>query len=169
MPRRANQTSFKPGRSGNPAGRRPGSKDVMPRVRDLVNAVLEDNVEAVREAYRRAATNPKTVLQCLELAAKLNREVGPGALPIGLDGTGGPRPADGATAGPPTLRIARRPRRTRRTVGRPRAEGQVCRLLNEAFLKSCPEAEAALAECFTNPKTVLACVELLARLNGELP
>jgi hypothetical protein len=48
----------------------------MPRVRDLVNAVLEDNVEAVREAYRRAATNPKTVLQCLELAAKLNRSLG---------------------------------------------------------------------------------------------
>ena len=92
MPRQANQTSFKPGRSGNPAGRRPGSKDVTPRVRDLVNAVLEDNVEAVRDAYRRAATNPKTVLQCLELAAKLNREVGPGSLPIGLDGTGGPLP-----------------------------------------------------------------------------
>jgi hypothetical protein len=90
MPRRANQTSFKPGRSGNPAGRRPGSKDAIPRVRDLVNAVLEDNVEAVREAYRRAATNPKTVLQCLELAAKLNRELGPGSLQIGLDGTGAP-------------------------------------------------------------------------------
>jgi hypothetical protein len=90
--RQANRTSFKPGRSGNPAGRRPGSKDVMPRVRDLVNAVLEDNVEAVREAYRRAATNPRTVLQCLELAAKLNREVGPGALAIGLDGTDGHLP-----------------------------------------------------------------------------
>jgi len=90
MPRQANQTSFKPGRSGNPTGRRPGSKDVMPRVRDRVNAVLEENVEAVRDAYRRAATNPKTVLQCLELAAKLNREVGPGSLPIALDGTGGP-------------------------------------------------------------------------------
>ena len=88
MPRRATRTSFKPGRSGNPAGRRPGSKDVMPRVRDLVNAVLEENVQAVRDAYRRAATNPKTVLQCLELAAKVNRELGPGSVPIGLDGTG---------------------------------------------------------------------------------
>jgi hypothetical protein len=92
MPRRANRTSFKPGKSGNPEGRRPGSKDVIPRVRDLVNAVLEDNVEAVREAYRRAATNPRTVLQCLELAAKLNRELGPGALAIGPDGTDGPLP-----------------------------------------------------------------------------
>jgi hypothetical protein len=52
------------------------------KVRALVNAVLEGNVEAVREAYRKAATSPKTVLQCLELAAKLNREVGPQALPL---------------------------------------------------------------------------------------
>jgi hypothetical protein len=53
-------------------------------------------------------------------------------------------------------------------VGRPRAEGQVRRLLNAAFLKSRPEAEAALAKCFADPKTVLACLELLARLDGEL-
>jgi len=90
MPRRANRTSFKPGRSGNPAGRRPGSKDVIPRVRDLVNAVLEHNVEAIREAYRRAVTSQKTVLPCLELAAKLNKEVGPGALAIGAEGPDGP-------------------------------------------------------------------------------
>ena len=57
------------GRAGR---RRPGAKGAIPRVRGLVNAVLAENVEAVREAYRRAATNPKTVLQCLELAAKLN-------------------------------------------------------------------------------------------------
>lgn len=41
--------------------------------------------------------------------------------------------------------------------------------MNEAFLKSRPEAATALSKCFANPKTVLACVELLARLNGELP
>jgi hypothetical protein len=62
----------------------------MPRVRDLVNAVLGDNVAAVREAYRRAVTNPKTVLPCLELAAKLNKEVGPGALAIGAESVDGP-------------------------------------------------------------------------------
>jgi len=90
MSRRATRTSFKPGRSGNPAGRRPGSKDVMPRVRDLVNAVLEGNVTEIRDAYRRAVTSPKTVLPCLELAAKLNREVGPGALAIGAEGADGP-------------------------------------------------------------------------------
>jgi hypothetical protein len=54
-------------------------------------------------------------------------------------------------------------------VGQPRDEGQVRRLLNAAFLKSRPEVEAALAKCFADPKTVLACVELLARLEGELP
>jgi hypothetical protein len=54
-------------------------------------------------------------------------------------------------------------------VGQPRDEGQVRRLLNEAFRKSRPEVETALARCFADPKTVLACVELLARLEGELP
>ena len=73
------------------------------------------------------------------------------------------RPADGATAGSPILRLAGRPRRTRKPVG------QVRQLLNEAFRKSRPEVEAALAKCFADPKTVLACVELLARLDGELP
>jgi hypothetical protein len=80
---------FPPGQSANPKGRPRGAKDVVPKVRALVNAVLEGNVEAVREAYRKAATSPKTVLQCLELAAKLNREVGPTALPFGLE-TDGP-------------------------------------------------------------------------------
>jgi len=41
--------------------------------------------------------------------------------------------------------------------------------MNETFLKSRPEAQAALAKCFENPKTALACLELLAGLNGELP
>jgi uncharacterized protein DUF5681 len=195
MPYRPNHTSFQPGKSGNPAGRRPGSKNVMPRVRDLINAVLEDNVEAVREAYRRAATNPRTVLQCLELAAKLNRELGPGARwrsgstartgtrrrsssrgerlnsmnPNRPDDVASPARPDGATTRSPILRLAGRPRRTRKLLGQPRDEGQVRRLLNEAFRKSRPEVEVALAECFADPKTVLACVELLARLDGELP
>ena len=90
MPQRATRTSFKPGRSGNPRGRRPGSKDAIPRVRELVNAVLENNVEAIREAYRRAVTSSKTVLQGLELAAKLNKEVGPGAIAVGAEGPDGP-------------------------------------------------------------------------------
>jgi uncharacterized protein DUF5681 len=73
---------FPSGQSANPKGRPRGSKDVVPKVRALVNAVLEGNEAAVQEAYRRAVLNPKTVLQCLELAAKLNREVGLQALPL---------------------------------------------------------------------------------------
>ena len=49
-----------------------------------------------------------------------------------------------------------------------RNESQVRRLFNEVFRKSRPEIEAALTKCFSSPKTVLACVELLARLDGEL-
>jgi hypothetical protein len=79
------------------------------------------------------------------------------------------RPAEGAPAGSPPLRLAGRQRRTRKTVGQPRDKGQARRLLNETFLKSRPQAEAALAKCFADPKTVLACMELLARLEGELP
>jgi hypothetical protein len=52
--------------------------------------------------------------------------------------------------------------------GRQQFRSQVRRLLNETFLKSRPQAEAALAKCFADPKTVLACMELLARLEGEL-
>jgi hypothetical protein len=80
------------------------------------------------------------------------------------------RPAEGATAGPPILTLAARPRRPRRAgAQQPQDKGQVRRLLNAAFLKSRPEAEAALAKCFADPQTVLACMELLARLEGELP
>ena len=59
-----------------------------PRCGRSVNAVLEGNEAAIQEADRRAVLSPKTVLQCLELAAKLNREVGPTALPLGLEADG---------------------------------------------------------------------------------
>jgi hypothetical protein len=42
-------------------------------------------------------------------------------------------------------------------------------LVNQAFMNNRREAEAALAKCFADPRTVLACLELVARLNGELP
>jgi hypothetical protein len=77
MPKHATRTSFQPGRSGNPAGRPPGRPDLMPKIRDLMNAVLQGNEEAVKAALLRAATNHRSVLSALELAARLNREVGP--------------------------------------------------------------------------------------------
>lgn len=42
-------------------------------------------------------------------------------------------------------------------------------LWTSRFLKSRPEVEAAVVKGFSSPKTGFACVELLARLNGELP
>lgn len=73
------RTTFKAGQTGNPHGRPPGSKDVMPKVRDLVNAVRTAHEKEIAEALRRAASNPKTVLAFVELEAKLNREIGPGS------------------------------------------------------------------------------------------
>ena len=78
MPRHATRTSFKAGNPGGP-GRPPGSKDVMPRVRDLANEVLDGNRDAAKEALRRALVNPRTVQSCLDLIAKLNRELGSAA------------------------------------------------------------------------------------------
>jgi hypothetical protein len=100
----------------------------------------------------------------------------PGGRPLKagpLDRTGGSRwPISSASVwprGPPILRLAAWPHRPRRSgAQRPRDKGHVRRLLNAAFLKSRPEAEAALAKCFADPKTVLACLGLLARLDGEL-
>jgi hypothetical protein len=43
------------------------------------------------------------------------------------------------------------------------------RLMQETFVRCQPQIAAALQRCFTNPKTVLDCVRLLARLIGELP
>lgn len=80
-----------PGKGGAvPAGRerpaaRPSSPAVVPKVRDLVNAVIAGEEAAAEEALRRALASHKTVLQVLELAAKLNREIGPGS-----EGASGP-------------------------------------------------------------------------------
>ena len=43
------------------------------------------------------------------------------------------------------------------------------RLMQETFIRCQPQIAAALQRCFTNPKTVLDCVRLLAWLSGELP
>ena len=73
-----NAGSFKPGVSGNVRGRPRGAKSVTPAVRAIVDAVVTDNVDGVKEAYRKAAVNPKSVLHALELKARVNREIGNG-------------------------------------------------------------------------------------------
>jgi hypothetical protein len=77
----------RPYERGNPRGRK-GVKEAVPRglVKRLVFAVVTENEELIRKTLERAATNPKTVLQVLELAARLNRETGPAA-DVGAAGT----------------------------------------------------------------------------------
>jgi hypothetical protein len=69
---------FEEGNKANPRGRPRGVKETMPRgfVKKLAFAVVEGNEQAVRDALKRAATSPKTVLSVLALAAKLNKEIG---------------------------------------------------------------------------------------------
>jgi hypothetical protein len=55
----------------------------------------------------------------------------------------------------PSLMPARRPGGSRGVCRRPRNQTRMRQLMNEAFLKSHPEAQVALAKCFENPKTVL--------------
>jgi len=66
------------GERANPRGRPPGVKELVPRgfVKKLVFGVITGNVEAVAEALRRAAVNPRSVISVLEHAARLNREIG---------------------------------------------------------------------------------------------
>lgn len=51
----------------------------------MVNAVLHGHDAEIAEALRRTAVNPRSVQAFLELAAKLNREIGPGAVPLDSD------------------------------------------------------------------------------------
>jgi hypothetical protein len=49
------------------------------------------------------------------------------------------------------------------------AKAVMRRLMLETFIQCRPMIAIALRRRFTNPKTVLECVELLAKLEGELP
>ena len=69
---------------------------------------------------------------------------------------------------PPQPGASKAPRGSGARVNVGQEAALVRRLVKEAFLKSRPETEAALAKCFASPKTVLACLDLLARLEGEL-
>jgi hypothetical protein len=76
-----------PGQSGNPAGRPLGARSRLPTMRALVNAVIAENVDGIRGALAAVLTDPGTVLHGLDLAARLNRELGPPRLLLGEEGT----------------------------------------------------------------------------------
>jgi hypothetical protein len=56
-------------------------------MRALVNAVVADNLDGIRAALTAVLTDPETVLHGLELAARLNRELGPPRLVLGEEAT----------------------------------------------------------------------------------
>jgi hypothetical protein len=81
-----------------------------------------------------------------------------------------PRRTAGKQAQRPSgLRPVRAQGPSGRAGGLPRDKALIRRLFTEVFLKSRPGIEAALGQCFSSPETVLECLTLLARLEGELP
>jgi hypothetical protein len=93
---------FPPGVSGNPGGRPPGVKEETARglIRRLVLEVVQEGEAAVRATIRRLLKDPRTAVQVLELAAKLNGEIGRSA---DFPPTSFPRPVP-LDLGPLTLR-----------------------------------------------------------------
>jgi hypothetical protein len=67
------------------------------------------------------------------------------------------------------LRPLPRPRTARPAPHDDHGGALIRRLMKETFLKSRPAIEVALRRRFSNPATVQDCLELLARLEGELP
>jgi hypothetical protein len=67
------------------------------------------------------------------------------------------------------LRSIRATKEPRDATDRAVSKAVMRRLMQEMFFRCQPQIAAALQRCFTNPKTVLDCVRLLARLTGELP
>jgi hypothetical protein len=53
---------------------------VFPSLRAMVKAVVAQHAPEIAEALRKAGTHPRTVLAFMELAARLNREIGPAAV-----------------------------------------------------------------------------------------
>jgi hypothetical protein len=82
---------FRPGVSGNPRGRPLGSlnHNRLPTIRSLMHEVIHDNLDGIRTAFTAVLTDPETVLHGLDLAARLNRELGPPRLVLGEETTEG--------------------------------------------------------------------------------
>jgi hypothetical protein len=80
---------FRPGVSGNPRGRPLGSlnHNRLPTIRSLMHEVIHDNLDGIRTALTAVLTDPETVLHGLDLAARLNRELGPPRLVLGEEAT----------------------------------------------------------------------------------
>ncbi|MGH7310068.1 MAG: DUF5681 domain-containing protein [Candidatus Rokuibacteriota bacterium] len=76
------RTTWEPGKSGNPRGRPTGIKEALPRglVKRLVLETLQESEAEAKASYRRMLGNARTVGQALDLAAKLNKEIGSGAI-----------------------------------------------------------------------------------------
>lgn len=79
-------TTWKKGQSGNPGGRPKGARTLVYNVREIMaRALLEegritkDVTDAAIERLRETLTNRKTVVQSLEFAARLNKEIGFGS------------------------------------------------------------------------------------------
>ncbi len=81
QPTRRPDGRFAPGTSGNPGGRPRGARTLAYSIRQLVAEVLHDPDAAQRakQTFAENLTVRRTNLAALELAAKLNREIGIGS------------------------------------------------------------------------------------------
>jgi hypothetical protein len=78
MARRANATSFKPGKTGNPKGRPPGIKELRPRgyVKAAIDAVMAADATLLKNAILSGLKDRREARGWAELIAKIGKEVG---------------------------------------------------------------------------------------------
>jgi hypothetical protein len=61
----------------------------LPTIRSLMHEVIHGNLDGIRSALTTVLNDPETVLHGLDLAARLNRELGPPRLVLGEEATEG--------------------------------------------------------------------------------